>query len=50
MAMKSGRVIKADQPFDAKKLVLSWEGALVVLFIALNIFNKSFKERRKFSR
>ena len=41
MAMKSGRVIKADQPFDAKKLVLSWEGALVVLFIALNIFNIS---------
>ena len=39
MAGKSGRTISAVPQNSTKKMLLSWEGALVVLFIALNIFN-----------
>ncbi|MDD3338150.1 MAG: ABC transporter permease [Lachnospiraceae bacterium] len=39
MAGKSGRTIQAVPQNSAKKMIFSWEGALVVLFIALNIFN-----------
>ena len=41
MAGKSGRTIVAERPFSFKALALSWEGALVILFIVLNIFNLS---------
>ncbi|MDO4285206.1 MAG: ABC transporter permease [Eubacteriales bacterium] len=39
MAGKSGRTIQAVPQNSVKKMLLSWEGALVLLFIALNIFN-----------
>ena len=39
MAGKSGRSISAVPQNSVKRMLLSWEGALVVLFIALNIFN-----------
>ena len=39
MAGKSGRSIIATPQHSVRKTLLSWEGALVVLFIALNIFN-----------
>jgi rhamnose transport system permease protein len=41
MAGKSGRSIKAEQEVSFKKLILSWEGALFILIILLNIFNAS---------
>ena len=44
MAGKSGRTIKAEQKLTAKQLLFTWEGALVVLFIAVNIFNMSISQ------
>lgn len=38
MAGKSGRSINATPENTLKKTVLSWEGALVILFILVNIF------------
>ena len=36
---KSGRTIQSVQKNSLKSTLLSWEGALAILFIALNIFN-----------
>ncbi len=44
MAGKSGRSIKAEQKLTAKQLLFTWEGALVVLFIAVNIFNMNISQ------
>lgn len=38
MAGKSGRTISAKPESAWKSMILSWEGILVVLFIAVNIF------------
>jgi len=40
MAGKSGRDISIASPKKAKDYILSWEGILVLLFIAINIFCK----------
>ena len=40
MAGKSGRTISATPDKSLKKALLSWEGMLLVLFIAINILCK----------
>ena len=49
MAGKSGRTIKADKKVTAKELLLTWEGALVILFIAVNIFNMNISQSYTFA-
>ncbi len=44
MAGKSGRSINNVPEAPIKKMILSWEGILVVLFILINIFCASFSE------
>ncbi|MBR2187449.1 MAG: ABC transporter permease [Lachnospiraceae bacterium] len=49
MAGKSGRSIKAEEKLTAKKLLFTWEGALILLFIAVNIFNMSISQSYTFA-
>ena len=44
MAGKSGRSIKNVTESPVKKMIFSWEGILVLLFIAVNIFCAMFSE------
>ena len=44
MAGKSGRSIKNVPESPVKKMIFSWEGILVLLFIAVNIFCAMFSE------
>ena len=44
MAGKSGRRIKNVPESPVKKMIFSWEGILVLLFIAVNIFCAMFSE------
>lgn len=44
MAGKSGRSINNVPESSAKKIIFSWEGILVLLFIAVNIFCALFSE------
>ena len=38
MAGKSGRIISAQSDLNWKKRILSWEGALILLFLMVNLF------------
>ena len=49
MAAKSGRSIKAEEKLTAKKLLFTWEGALILLFAAVNIFNMSISQSYTFA-
>ena len=42
MAGRSGREISAVYEGGIKEKLLTWEGALVVIFVAVNILVKSF--------
>ncbi len=44
MAGKSGRSINNVPESPVKKMIFSWEGILVLLFIAVNIFCAMFSE------
>ena len=44
MAGKSGRSINNVPEAPLKRMLLSWEGILVVLFVLVNIFCASFSE------
>ncbi len=49
MAAKSGRSIKAEEKLTAKKLLFTWEGALILLFVIVNIFNMSISQSYTFA-
>lgn len=40
MAGKSGRTLAAVPEKSLKKIIISWEGMLLLLFIAVNLFCK----------
>ena len=44
MAGKSGRSINNVPKSPVKQMIFSWEGILVLLFIAVNIFCANFSE------
>ncbi|MDD7641365.1 MAG: ABC transporter permease [bacterium] len=45
MAGKSGREIRAEQPFSLKHLLLRWESMLILLLVAVNIMNIAISDK-----